>query len=112
MKNVAVILADGCEEGETLTIVDILRRAEMHCDLVGLAGETAMGAHGIVIRADKVLDRTVRDCDMIVLPGGYGGAEAMRTDADLQGDLKAMYADGKFVTALRARTLYAFAGGR
>ena len=102
MKNIAVILADGCEEGETLTIVDILRRTEMQCDLVGLAGETATGAHGIVIRADKVLDRTVREYDMIVLPGGYGGAEGMRTSADLQADLKAMYAAGKFVTAMCA----------
>lgn len=77
MKKIAVLVAPGFEEGETLTIIDILRRAEFQCDSVGFE-EIVTGGHQITMKCDKILDETLLDYDMIVLPGGYEGAVALR----------------------------------
>ena len=75
MKKIAVLLADGTEEIEGLTPVDILRRAGAECDLVSVGGEFLTGSHNIVIKADKLIseiDNT--DYDAVVIPGGMPGA--------------------------------------
>lgn len=102
MNKTAVILADGCEEGESLTIVDIMRRAELPCDLVGLTALEVTGAHDITMRTDKVLDESIADYDMIVLPGGYGGTENMKNSELLCSIIRKMFAAGKYVTAMCA----------
>jgi 4-methyl-5(b-hydroxyethyl)-thiazole monophosphate biosynthesis len=102
MKRTAVIAANGCEEGETLTIVDIIRRAGLQCELVGLEGSVVTGAHDIVFACDRVLAMDVADYDMIVLPGGYGGATAMRDSDLLMAVINKMDSEGKFVTAMCA----------
>ncbi len=101
MKKAAVIFANGCEEGEALTIVDILRRAELHCDMVGLDSEIT-GAHGVTMRMDNVLGDEVKDYDMIILPGGYAGTENMMNSAKLLEIIKDMNEAGKWVTAMCA----------
>ncbi|MBR2809986.1 MAG: DJ-1/PfpI family protein [Solobacterium sp.] len=98
----AVIAADGCEEGETLTIIDILRRAQIGCELVGLDKAEATGAHGITIACDRVLGEDVADYDMVILPGGYGGADAMCASAVLRGVLMKMHEAGKKLAAICA----------
>ena len=75
MKKVAVLLADGFEEIEALTVVDVLRRARISCDTVSIANEYVEGAHKITVKADKLLDNDIEEYDMIVLPGGLPGAE-------------------------------------
>ncbi len=105
MKRTAVITAPGCEEGETLTIVDILRRAEIQCDMISLSGEETTGAHGITIRTDGILDDTIADYDMIILPGGYGGADAMRHDEKLLRILQEMNEEGKHIAVICAASL-------
>lgn len=55
MIKVAVILADGFEELEALTPVDLLRRANFKVDMIGLTKEVT-GTHGITVKADKVID--------------------------------------------------------
>ena len=55
MKKVAVIIAPGFEEGEALTIVDILRRGQIQCDTIGFEKEV-QGGHEIVLRCDSVLN--------------------------------------------------------
>ena len=68
MKRIAVIAAPGCEEGETLTIADVFRRAELSCDLVGLGALDITGGHKTVFRCDAVLDDKLADTyDMVVL---------------------------------------------
>lgn len=52
-KKVAVLIADGCEEIEALTPVDVLRRAGIQCDMVGLDSLDVMGAHQIALKCDK-----------------------------------------------------------
>ena len=76
MKKVAVMLANGFEEIEALSVIDILRRAGVEAMGVGLEKRLVTGAHGVEIKADMVLDElVVREFDMIVLPGGLPGAE-------------------------------------
>jgi len=73
-KRVAVLVAEGFEEMETVTIVDILRRGNMVCDLVSIEGIDVVGAHNIKVKADSLFDQGLMDYDMIVLPGGLAGA--------------------------------------
>ena len=102
MTKAAVIFADGCEEGEALTIVDIFRRAEIQCDMVGLGSDEITGAHDIVMRTDKILNEDLKDYDMVILPGGYGGAAAMRDCGELIGYLQEMNQAGKKIAAICA----------
>lgn len=80
---VMVMLAPGFEEGETVEILDVLRRGGFHVDSVSIAGEQVRGAHKITIKADKVLGKDLKayqDYDMIVLPGGWTGVDNMIAD--------------------------------
>ena len=60
MAKVAVILAEGFEEIEALTPVDVLRRANIACDMVGLIDQKVTGSHAIPVLADKVFDGDYR----------------------------------------------------
>jgi len=81
MKKIAVLLASGFEEIEALSVVDVLRRAEFHCDMVSVSSELEVsGAHDIVVRADKLFDDSLINYDMVVLPGGMPGATNLRDD--------------------------------
>ena len=73
---VAVVLANGFEELEAISIIDILRRADIDALAVGLEKKCVCGAHGIELVADEILDDIkVSEFSMIVLPGGLPGAE-------------------------------------
>lgn len=91
MKKVAVLLATGFEEGEALFVVDILRRADIRCDAVSMDGQPQVtGSHAITVIADRVLDGSIDEYDMIVLPGGMPGA------ANLKGNAKVLEAVQRF----------------
>lgn len=78
-RKVAVLLANGFEEGEALFVVDIMRRAGFVCDAVSVEEEIVQGSHGIRTIADRLLQDTDRDSyDMIILPGGLPGADTLR----------------------------------
>ena len=102
MTKVAVIAAQGCEEGETLTIVDIMRRAEIDCELVGLGSAEIAGTHHIALRTDTVFDGSLDAYDMVVLPGGYGGSDAMRDSSELVSALQAASKRGAWICAICA----------
>ena len=71
MKKIAMLLADGYEEGESLFVVDILRRAGFQADIVSTTGRMVVeGAQHIKAEADRLLEADVENYDMIVLPGG------------------------------------------
>ena len=73
---VVIILANGFEEIEAVSLIDILRRAEIDAVSVGLDKKCVCGAHGVEMIADEILDDIkVLEFDMIVLPGGLPGAE-------------------------------------
>ena len=102
MAKVALITAPGCEEGETLTIVDVLRRAEIACDMVGLGAQEIAGTHHIAMRCDTVFDGSLDSYDMVVLPGGYGGSDAMRDSQELIAALRAASERGAWICAICA----------
>ena len=58
MAKVAVMLASGFEEIEALTVVDVLRRAEIECQMVGFDQEVT-GSHGITVKVDEVDRKSV-----------------------------------------------------
>ena len=75
---VNILLADGFEEAEALVPADLLRRAGIPVQLVGVTGPTVTGGHGIAVAADLTLDRiSPEEMQMLVLPGGLGGVAAI-----------------------------------
>lgn len=102
MKKAAVIIAPGFEEGEALTIIDIIRRAEIPCEAVGLTETTVTGAHNITMECDTVLSMETSSCDMVVLPGGIPGATNLRDSGLLMEVIRKMNSQGKYVCAMCA----------
>ena len=76
MKNIFVFLAEGFEEIEALTPVDVLRRAGLSVQTVSVMDEQIVaGAHGVPVLADKMFaEINLEDAEMILLPGGLPGA--------------------------------------
>ena len=77
---VYVLLADGFEEIEALTPVDLLRRAGVCVTTVGVTGKTVKGSHGICVEADKTAEEALKMLadeapEMVVLPGGMPGSK-------------------------------------
>jgi 4-methyl-5(b-hydroxyethyl)-thiazole monophosphate biosynthesis len=104
MKTVLVPLAKGFEEIEAVTIIDVLRRAQVDV-LVASLDHTALvlGANGIVIEADVSIDNVVTDIlDMIILPGGWDGTYALADNKIVQNILKEMQGQGKTIAAICA----------
>ena len=103
MKKAAVILAPGYEEGESLFVVDIIRRGGFACDSVSIAGEQVTGCNGITAVADKVFDGSLDDYDLVVLPGGMPGASNLRDCDELIAAVRKMADKGKLVASIGAR---------
>ena len=91
MKTIFVFLADGFEEIEALTPVDILRRAGLSVKTVSVMDEQVVaGAHGVPVMADMMFDEVnAEDAEMILLPGGLPGA----TNLDAHQGLSQMILD-------------------
>ncbi len=94
MAKVAVILADGFEEIEALTVVDVLRRANITCHMVGFEARVT-GSHAIQVQADRVFDGDLSEYDMIVLPGGMPGSAHLRDNEQLIAELQKFEQVGK-----------------
>ena len=101
MPKVAVILANGFEEIEALTVVDVLRRANITCHMVGFE-DTVTGSHAIQVQADRVFDGNLSEYDMIVLPGGMPGSAHLRDNEQLITELQKFEKIGKKVAAICA----------
>lgn len=100
---VLVPLAQGCEELEAVTIIDLLRRAEIEVVTAGLDGEPVRASRGVTLVPDTDLDKALeRDYDMVVLPGGAGGADNLNKDTRIAELLKKMANSGKFTAAICA----------
>ena len=103
MKKVIVPLAQGFEEIEALTIVDILRRANVDVTMAALESLHVKGAHGIVVVADVLLkEMNANNFDMIALPGGLPGATNLAADPTTQSLLKEFDAKAKMIAAICA----------
>ncbi len=103
---VYVFLADGFEEIEALSVVDILRRAEIATKTVGVSGEYVTGAHDIVVKAD-ITDKEIKKDDItaVVLPGGMPGAVNLKNSAVVEDILLYLAANDKIIAAICAAPL-------
>ncbi len=103
MKKVVVFIADGTEEVEVLTPVDMLRRAGAQVIFAGVPKAECVCAHGVKITADaSAADCIGEDLDMVVLPGGMPGTLNLEKDESVKAIVKKAYDDGKFVSAICA----------
>ncbi len=106
MSKVYIFLADGFEEIEGLTVVDLLRRADIQIDMVSIMGrKQVVGAHGIKVEADYLYEEVkvkVKEADMLVLPGGMPGTKNLAGYEDLCKQLRAFHEAKKGVAAICA----------
>ena len=104
MKRTALLAADGFEEVEGLTVVDLLRRAGLTCDIIAVSDrEEITGSHGIRIGADRSFSDTDFDSfDAVIIPGGLRGTEALLTDERIKTLLQQFSLAGKLTAAVCA----------
>lgn len=104
MTHIAVFLAEGFEEIEALTVVDLCRRAKLETDMVSVTGSlTVTGSHGITVTADRLLaDTDFSDLDMIVLPGGMPGTTNLEACAPLMEQVRAFHEEKRRLAAICA----------
>ncbi len=104
MKKVAVLLADGFEEIEALTAVDLLRRAHVYVDTVSITEESMVyGAHGINIQTEDLFDEVnFAEFDMVVLPGGMPGTAHLGEHEGVRNVIRDFAETGKYVGAICA----------
>jgi len=111
-----VLLADGFEEIEALTVVDLLRRAGIDVKMVSIYGNSSdrgdklvvKGARGISVIADTCIDDSFivdvfsSDVPLFVLPGGMPGTLNLKKDKNVETLVKDQYKKGKYVAAICA----------
>jgi 4-methyl-5(b-hydroxyethyl)-thiazole monophosphate biosynthesis len=103
MAKALVFLATGFEEIETVTIVDVLRRAGVDITVAGLTPNVVEGAHAMKIVPDRSIDDVnVTDFDAIVVPGGNPGYKNLRNDPRVIGMVKEAFDSKKLVAAICA----------
>lgn len=104
MKKIAIFFAEGYEEIEGLTVVDMCRRAGIQIDMVSVTDSLQVtGAHKIPVIMDKMLaDVDFDELDMIVLPGGMPGTRNLEKVPVLMEQVKAFAAAGKYIAAICA----------
>jgi 4-methyl-5(b-hydroxyethyl)-thiazole monophosphate biosynthesis len=103
MTRVLVPLAQGCEELEAVTIIDLLRRADIEVVAAGLDDGPVTASRGVRILPDMPLDKALElDYDMVALPGGLPGSDHLAADERLTTLLKNMNESGRFVGAVCA----------
>lgn len=106
MKKVILFFADGTEEVEALTALDLLRRAGADVTLAGVGGKELTGSHAIRITADiDSSEISSFDYDMAVVPGGMPGTLHMDESAVVEKTLAEVYARGGFLAAICAAPL-------
>lgn len=103
---VLIPLADGCEELEAVTIIDLLRRANINVVTASLGPLTVTCSRGVHLVADTELEKVIyNDFDMIILPGGLPGATNLDSDHRIHATLKRLYRSDKAVAAICAAPL-------
>lgn len=111
-QRIAVLMAEGFEEGETFTIVDILRRLGFSCDALYFDAPLVKGMHGMMLRGDRPFGEDVIDYDLVILPGGRPGGDNLRGNPRVLEALRAMNAmPGKTLAAMCSGTTVLAAAG-
>ena len=101
MKKVCILLADGFEEIEALTVSDVMRRANITCDLISIKEMKDKSIQGLVVEADKLFSEDM-EYDLVVIPGGIPGATNLRDDERVVKFVKKQNKEGKLIGAICA----------
>lgn len=104
MSKVCIFLADGFEEVEGLTVVDIVRRAEIEIDMISITDNIeVVTSHNIKLFADKTFaEANFDEYDMIVMPGGIPGTPNLQAHEGVINQIKSFYENGKYLAAICA----------
>jgi len=104
MASVLVPLAQGCEELEAVTIIDLLRRGNIQVTTAALKSGPVLASRGTVLMADMSLDDALRnkEYDMVALPGGLPGADHLQNDSRIVSLVRKMSAQNKYIAAICA----------
>jgi 4-methyl-5(b-hydroxyethyl)-thiazole monophosphate biosynthesis len=104
MKNALIHLAEGFEEIEAITIIDVLRRADIPILMVSITRDLKVtGSHGIAITADILFEDTdYSDAEILILPGGMPGAKNLNAHLGLKDQLNKFKEEGKKLAAICA----------
>lgn len=104
MAKVLIPLAAGCEELEAVTIIDLLRRAEINVITASLTEQRQLiASRGVQLVADTTLEAVMfDDFDMMVLPGGQPGTDNLNNDPRIHATLKRLHQANKTVAAICA----------
>ncbi|WP_455618474.1 DJ-1 family glyoxalase III [Eisenbergiella sp.] len=105
MSRIGIFFAEGYEEIEALTVVDLARRAGLTIDMISVNGDREVtGSHGISVKMDKIFSEADFDgLDMLVLPGGMPGTKNLESCQELMEKLDEFYASkDKYVAAICA----------
>ena len=100
---VYMLLGTGFEETEAIAPLDLLRRAGIEVQTVGINGKVVYGGHGIGVEADITLaEMDLNAMEMIVLPGGLGGVASIRANKEAMDAVRFAWESGKFTAAICA----------
>lgn len=100
---VCILLGTGFEEAEALVPADLLRRAKIPVCLAGVDGLTVTGAHNITVTADcSVADVNEDELELVFLPGGLGGVDAIKSSSAAMELIRRAYAKGVKLAAICA----------
>ncbi|MDK2799372.1 MAG: protein deglycase [Clostridiales bacterium] len=100
---VYIFLADGFEEIEAITVIDVLRRAGIELKTVSIQNEMVTGAHHIPVKADCFIDSIkAENMDMLILPGGMPGTTNLEQNEKVQELLKYAVDHNKWIAAICA----------
>ena len=103
MPRALILLAQGCEELEAVTVIDLLRRAAIEVVTAGLAPGPVTASRGTVLVPDSTLEAEQRQTfDLVVLPGGLPGARYLEEDPRVLALLQRQAAAGRFSAAICA----------
>lgn len=104
MGKVCVFFGTGYEEIEALTVVDLLRRAEIDTEMVSITGERVVeSSHGVAVKMDRLLEEVnFEQADMLVLPGGMPGTTNLEACEPLMEQVDAFYKADKYIAAICA----------
>lgn len=108
-----ILLANGFEEIEALTVVDFLRRAEISIDMVSITSKLeTIGAHQVHILADQQLeDINPEDYDAVITPGGLPGSVTLAENEKVKSLLQSFYQKNKLIASICASPLALEAAG-
>lgn len=99
---VNILFAEGFEEVEALTVVDMLRRADVKvCMVSAYNTELVTGAHGISVKMDSGIN-DIKEGEMVILPGGIPGVPNLLANKEVTDILKKYYEEDKYIAAICA----------